>query len=231
MSLDSVAELPPAPASNDLPLNKQIGKDLSTPNKDDTNHRDCKQNLNSENCLPKFQIVDNLHNLQKIENRQKQLEPLTSEILKSREKALKNQALRASGQLPEGSPSEIRPDDIADVNKPAKPQERHPEVYDASGLETARKRANDEGKKLFIEVYGERCGACRGQEETMKDGGVQNLLKNAIVVKINGDRNPDMLAQFKVSFYPTNEIYTPGQSQPLRYARQMSRQELLDALK
>jgi thiol-disulfide isomerase/thioredoxin len=247
MSRDSVAELPPAPATNDLPLNKQIGKDLSTPNKDgNQNNRDCEKNPNSESCLPKFQIVDNLPNLQKIEDRQKQLEPLTNDILKSREKALKNRSLRESGQIPESAPSDtpsstqsnkpsdtnpVKPTDIAPAKPQSKPVENQPEVYDASGLNIARQRAKDEGKKLFIEVYGETCGGCIQQDGTMRDAEVQNALKNAIFVKINGDRNPAMLREFGVTHYPTNMFYSPGQNQPYRHVGPMSKQMLLDGLR
>lgn len=41
----------------------------------------------SHDYLPKFEIVDNLAGLLRMEKRQKQLEPLTTEILKSIELA------------------------------------------------------------------------------------------------------------------------------------------------
>lgn len=226
MSLDSVVELPPAPASNDMPLNKQVGKEMSSPTKT-ANSLDveCEKNLASEKCLPKFQIVENLPLLQKIEERQKQLAPLTDEILKSRDKAHHNEALRAAGKIPEGAPGDSAPP-ISSVTP-----DRLPQVYDAGGLNVARQRAREEGKTLVIEVYGDRCKYCKEQDATMEDQEVKALLQNAIIVKINGDRNRNLVQQFGVTGYPTTEIYRPGQSEPLRYSGAMRKEDFLGALR
>ncbi len=48
----------------------------------------------AEYLLPKFEIVANLKELEKIEDRQKSLGSVTEEILKSRELAHQNVALR-----------------------------------------------------------------------------------------------------------------------------------------
>jgi len=226
MSLDSVVDLPPAPASNDMPLNKQVGKEMSSPTKSSNPiDVDCEKNPSSEKCLPKFQIVENLPLLQRIEDRQKHLAPLTDEILKSREKAHHNEALRAAGKIPEGAPVDVVPT----INRPA--PEKAPQVYDAGGLDVARQRARDEGKNLVIEVYGEHCTYCKQQDATMEDREVKAMLQNAIVVKINGDQNRDLVQQFGVTGYPTTEIYKPGQNEPLRYSGAMKKRDFLNALR
>ena len=48
----------------------------------------------AERILPKFEIVANLKALEKIEDRQKSLGSVTKEILKSREIAHQNKALK-----------------------------------------------------------------------------------------------------------------------------------------
>ncbi len=48
----------------------------------------------AERILPKFEIITNLKALEKIEDRQKSLGSVTKEILKSRELAHQNEALK-----------------------------------------------------------------------------------------------------------------------------------------
>jgi len=86
-------------------------------------------------------------------------------------------------------------------------------------------------KKLFVEVYGPRCGNCVNQENTMKDPEIQALLQNAVVVKINGDENSALRQKLKVTGYPTTDILSPGQNKPTRHRGAMTKEELLTELR
>jgi len=72
-------------------------------------------------------------------------------------------------------------------------------------LETAMERAKEQDKLLFLDFYTDWCGYCKKLDaQTLADKTVADTLnKHFLSVKINGDNNRSLAAQYRVRGFPT----------------------------
>lgn len=70
-------------------------------------------------------------------------------------------------------------------------------------LDESLEQAAAEGKPIMMDFYGESCGWCKQlDKETFSDSQVDSLSKNFVCVKIDGNKNPDLLDKYKIPGFP-----------------------------
>ncbi len=211
MTGKEVVEVPPPPVSltKNEPLEKEVGKDMSTPRSSATRtdttepSRESKEKHPGEESLPGFAVVPELEKCKRIEERQNRLGSLTNEVLLGRKKAFENEKQRA-----EGKPAE---ETVSDRNRPNDATTEKPREYNESNFADAKEQARKEGKSLYIDFHINPCPHCDDQDRYLADPKVQELLKNAVFVKIDGRRAPQLAREYGVRGYPTTVIQKPDQ--------------------
>jgi thiol:disulfide interchange protein DsbD len=62
-----------------------------------------------------------------------------------------------------------------------------------------------------VDVYAPWCGYCKEMDQkTFQDPQVQQKLSNYVLLKVNGDENPDFMNKYQVYSYPTILILDSG---------------------
>lgn len=74
-----------------------------------------------------------------------------------------------------------------------------------TNLTAALTSAKKDNKLVFIDFYTDWCGYCRQlDEETFTDPAVrEKFAQKYVLVKINGDQNPDLVSKYNIYGYPT----------------------------
>ncbi len=230
MTGKEVVEVPPPPVSLQKiePLETEVGKDMSTPRtsatRADTTEttQESKEKRSGEKCLPGFAVVPELEKCKRIEERQNRLGSLTNEILLGRDKAMKNAELRAAGKPAEET--------VSDQNRPNDTTTEKPREYNESNFAEAKEQARKEGKSLYLDFHIDRCPHCDDQDRYLADPKVQELLKNAIFVKIDGRRAPQLAHEYGVRGYPTTVIQKPDQNPVYKHPGAVGPEELIKVL-
>lgn len=71
--------------------------------------------------------------------------------------------------------------------------------------------ARREGKPLMVEVWAEWCSACkRLDEEVFSRPDVAAASRSFVLVRVDGDKQPELKQEFAVSGYPTIIFLRPG---------------------
>lgn len=71
-------------------------------------------------------------------------------------------------------------------------------------LNSALQEAQNNNKSVFVDVYASWCTYCKAMDQnTYTDSRVQQKLSNYVLVKINGDQNPDLMEKYQIYSYPT----------------------------
>lgn len=69
---------------------------------------------------------------------------------------------------------------------------------------TALKKAAAQKKPVMVDFYTDWCGPCKWlDEKTYSDPGVIEQAKNFISVKVDGDKNRELISAYKIRGYPT----------------------------
>ena len=70
-------------------------------------------------------------------------------------------------------------------------------------LKSAVKTAEKLGKPVMVDFYTDWCGWCKQLDKvTYRDSKVSNLAAKFICVKIDGDKNPDLVRKYNIRGYP-----------------------------
>jgi len=73
-----------------------------------------------------------------------------------------------------------------------------------SDLNASIKQAKKENKLVLIDFYADWCHNCKDLDtKTLNNVDVKEKLHNYILVKINGDKSPEILSKYNITGYPT----------------------------
>ena len=64
------------------------------------------------------------------------------------------------------------------------------------------------GEKILADFYSDSCGPCKMLTIVLE--GIAKSVDNVKIVKVNFDRNKDMLGKFAVTMYPTMIVFENG---------------------
>lgn len=71
-------------------------------------------------------------------------------------------------------------------------------------LNSALNTAQNSNKLVLVDVYAPWCGWCKEMDKnTFQNPQVQQKLSNYVLVRVNGDENPDLTRKYQVYSYPT----------------------------
>jgi len=71
-------------------------------------------------------------------------------------------------------------------------------------LNSALNTAQNSNKLVLVDVYAPWCGWCKEMDKnTFQNPQVQQKLSNYVLVRVNGDDNPDFTRKYQVYSYPT----------------------------
>ncbi|MGV3616807.1 MAG: thioredoxin family protein [Fimbriimonas sp.] len=83
------------------------------------------------------------------------------------------------------------------------------EVNWEKSFAAAAKKAAAAKRPIFVDFYADWCGPCKQLETSFKDPSVDALLRNAICLHIDVDRNPADAERFRVSSIPRLLLIAP----------------------
>jgi thioredoxin-related protein len=71
-------------------------------------------------------------------------------------------------------------------------------------LNSALRASNKQGKPVLVDFYTEWCGWCKKMDkDTYSHAGVEKEAVNFICVKVDGDKNRDLVRKYNIKAYPT----------------------------
>lgn len=71
-------------------------------------------------------------------------------------------------------------------------------------LNNALNTAQSTNKLVLVDVYAPWCGYCKEMDQkTYTDPTVQQKLVNYVLVKVDGDQNPELMKKYQIYSYPT----------------------------
>ncbi len=77
-------------------------------------------------------------------------------------------------------------------------------------MNSALNMAQNTNKLILVDVYAPWCGYCKEMDkETLQNPEVQQKLSNYVLLRINGDENPELMQKYQVYGYPTVLIIDP----------------------
>lgn len=99
-------------------------------------------------------------------------------------------------------------------------------------LNSALNSAQKSKKLVFIDFYTDWCGYCKQMdEETFTDPSVkEKFAQKYVLVKINGDQNPDLVSDYKIYGYPTLVILDSNGNEVKRQEGFVTLAEILNIL-
>ena len=86
-------------------------------------------------------------------------------------------------------------------------------------LRTALDKAGREGKPVLVDFYTDWCGWCtKMDQDTYSDKSVNAIASDFACVKINGDRQRDLVQKYNVKAYPTT-VFLDGKGTAIQKVR------------
>lgn len=74
----------------------------------------------------------------------------------------------------------------------------------STDLNSALNTAQNTDKLVLVDVYAPWCSWCKEMDKnTLQNPQVQQKLLNYVLVKVNGDENPDFMKKYQIYGYPT----------------------------
>lgn len=74
----------------------------------------------------------------------------------------------------------------------------------STDINSALNTAKETNKPVLVDVYASWCSYCKQMDEnTFQNSQVQQKLLNYVLVKVNGDENPDFVKKYQIYGYPT----------------------------
>lgn len=101
-----------------------------------------------------------------------------------------------------------------------------------TNLNTSLTSAQKDNKLVFIDFYTDWCGYCKQlDEETFTDQAVkEKFAQKYVLVKINGDQNPDLVSKYQIYGYPTLVILDSNGNEVKRQEGFVTPSEILSIL-
>jgi thiol-disulfide isomerase/thioredoxin len=123
------------------------------------------------------------------------------------------------------------PDDTLAVER-SRPRASRPFPWIESNFEKGMAQAKESGRKLIVDFWTTWCGPCRSLDEWIwTDAEVAGLLNEGYVgVKLDGDREKDLLKRFRVAGYPTVVVLDSSGKEIQRF-QYLSSEKILEALR
>lgn len=78
-------------------------------------------------------------------------------------------------------------------------------TFMTGSLETAKKKAEADGKLIFVDVYTDWCGPCKMMDRTtFRDPATVELLKKVVALKVDGEKaeGPELVTRYEVGGFP-----------------------------
>ncbi len=106
-----------------------------------------------------------------------------------------------------------------------------PEISWATDLSEAIKRADKEKKWVFVDFYADWCPPCKEMERSVfSDDEVKAIFSKLITVRVNGDKQPEVMEEYGVGVYPTIMVID-GKGNVLERVNFLVKSEFLEVFK